>query len=201
MSDETEKQVAGASPTPDASGEPTTGEDFTPPAPSPADTAEQIIEKLRDENRRLSDQLLRKQAEIENVKKRLAREKEEFQKYSLTQTVQSLLPILDGLELALKSDGEGEDYRRGVEIIYLQFCGTLQRLGLESIESVGKPFDPNLHEAIATVETDAVPDQHVLDEMQRGYFFKQRLLRPSKVRVARRPAAQRNSVSPDAQPE
>jgi molecular chaperone GrpE len=71
----------------------------------------------------------------------------------------------------------------------LQFLAALQRLGLEPIEAKGKPFDPNLHEAIATVETEAVPDHHVLDELQRGFFYKQRLLRPAKVRVAQRPAS------------
>ena len=201
MSNEPEEQVEGSRPSPEASGEPSPGEDFTPPPAITSDTAEQIIEKLREENRRLADQLLRKQADIVNVKKRLAREKEEFQKFSLSQTMQSLLPILDGFELALKSEGEGEDYRRGIEIIYLQFCGTLQRMGLESIEAVGKPFDPNLHEAIAAVETDDYPDQQIVDELQRGYFFKQRLLRPAKVRVAKRAAVASDSPSPDARPE
>jgi molecular chaperone GrpE len=189
MSEEPFKRVGGSPPSTEASGEASAGEDFTPPPVSTSDTAEQIIQKLREENRQLADQLLRKQADIENVKKRLAREKEEFQKFSLAQAIQALLPILDGFELALKSDATGEDYRRGVEIIYLQFLGTLQRMGLETIEAVGKRFDPNLHEAIAAVETDEYPDQQVVDEMQRGYFFKQRLLRPARVRVAKRASA------------
>ena len=198
MSKEPYHRVEGAPVSPEASGEASPGEDFTAPPSSSTDTAEQIIQKLREENRQLTDQLLRKQADIENVKKRLAREKEEFQKFSLAQMIQSLLPILDGFELALKSDATGEDYRRGVEIIYLQFLGTLQRMGLESIESVGKPFDPNLHEAIAAVETDEYPDQQVVDEMQRGYFFKQRLLRPARVRVAKRSSAGDNiNVQPE----
>ena len=198
MSKEPDSQVGSSPPSTESSGEPSPGEDFTPPPVSSSDTAEQIIQKLREENRQLTDQLLRKQADIENVKKRLTREKEEFQKFSLAQTIQSLLPILDGFELALKSEATGEDYRRGVEIIYLQFLGTLQRMGLESIESVGKPFDPNLHEAIAAVETDEYPDQQVVDELQRGYFFKQRLLRPARVRVAKGASAGDDS---DAQPE
>ncbi|MGH6740565.1 MAG: nucleotide exchange factor GrpE, partial [Bradyrhizobium sp.] len=85
-------------------------------------------------------------------------------------------------------EGGGEHYRKGVEIIYLQFLGTLQRLGIEPIDAKGKPFDPNLHEAIAAVETTEVPEGQVVDELQRGFFYKQRLLRPSKVRVARRPS-------------
>jgi len=198
MSEEPFNRAGNSPPSTEASEEASPGEDFTPPPASSSDTAEQIIQKLREENRQLTDQLLRKQADIENVKKRLTREKEEFQKFSLAQTIQSLLPILDGFELALKSEATGEDYRRGVKIIYLQFLGTLQRMGLESIESVGKPFDPNLHEAIAAVETDEYPDQQVVDELQRGYFFKQRLLRPARVRVAKGASAGDDS---DAQPE
>jgi molecular chaperone GrpE len=135
---------------------------------------------------------------MDNARKRLAKERDEFRQYSLFQAMEALLPILDGFQLALNAEGGGEDYRRGVEIIYLQFLGTLQRLGLQPIEAVGKPFDPNVHEAIAAVETDAVPDQHVVDEMQRGFFFKNRLLRPAKVRVATQPAAARPSVETDA---
>ena len=164
------------------------GEDFAAPAGHANETAEQVIGHLREQNRQLADQILRSRADMENTRKRMAREKEEFQQYSLFQSLQALLPILDGFELALAAEGGGEDYRKGVEIIHLQFLGTLQRLGLEPIEACGKPFDPNVHEAIATVETDKVPDQHVVDEMQRGFFFKNRLLRPAKVRVAKQPA-------------
>jgi molecular chaperone GrpE len=187
MSQEPEKQMDEA-PAPAASEEAAPSEDFAAPSGPPSETAEQIIGHLREQNRQLADQLLRSRADMENTRKRMAREKEEFQQYSLFQSLQALLPILDGFELALAAEGGGEDYRKGVEIIYLQFLGTLQRLGLEPIEAVGKPFDPNLHEAIATLETEAVPDQHVVDEMQRGFFFKNRLLRPAKVRVAKQPA-------------
>jgi molecular chaperone GrpE len=174
------------------------GEDYSAPSIRGNETAEEIVAHLREQNRQLTDQLLRTRADMDNARKRLAKERDEFRQYSLFQAMEALLPILDGFQLALNAEGGGEDYRRGVEIIYLQFLGTLQRLGLQPIEAVGKPFDPNVHEAIAAVETDAVPDQHVVDEMQRGFFFKNRLLRPAKVRVATQPATARPSVETDA---
>jgi len=197
MSQDREKQMEEA-PVSSPPEEAAPSEDFAAPSGPANETAEQVIGHLREQNRQLADQLLRSRADMENTRKRMAREKEEFQQYSLFQSLQALLPILDGFELALAAEGGGEDYRKGVEIIYLQFLGTLQRLGLEPIEAVGKPFDPNLHEAIATVETDAVPDQHVVDELQRGFFLKNRLLRPAKVRVARQPATADPSMDSDA---
>jgi molecular chaperone GrpE len=189
MADNPEKRVDEA---PISSGTGTDaagGEDFSAPAASPNESAEQIIRALRDQNRQLTDQLLRTKAEMDNARKRMVKEKEEFQQFAIFQTLQALLPILDGFELALAAEGGGEDYRRGVEIIYLQFQGTLQRLGLEPVEAKGKLFDPNVHEAIASVETTEVPDQHVVDELQRGFFYRNRLIRPAKVRIANRPEA------------
>ena len=192
MSDSPDKRVDEAPISSATASDPAPGEDFAAPTGSAPESTEQILRTLREENRQLADQLLRNKAEMDNARKRLAREKEEFQQYSIVQTLQALLPILDGFQLALAAEGGGEDYRRGVEIIYLQFQGTLLRLGLEPIEAKGKLFDPKMHEAIATVETTEVPDQHVLDELQRGYFFRNRLVRPSKVRVARKPATEEN---------
>ena len=173
-------------------------EDFAVSGASGNESAEQTIAHLREQNRQLTDQLLRTRADMDNARKRLAKERDEFRQYSLFSVMEALLPVLDGFQLALNAEGGGEEYRRGVEIIYLQFLGTLQRLGLEPIDAVGKPFDPNVHEAIATVETDTVPDQYVLDEMQSGFFFKKRLLRPAKVRVAKQPTTAQPSVETDA---
>jgi len=192
MSDSPDKRVDEAPISSATANDPAPEEDFAPPTESAPESADQILRALRDQNQQLADQLLRNKAEMDNTRKRLAREKEEFQQYSIIQTLQALLPILDGFQLALAAEGGGEDYRRGVEIIYLQFQGTLLRLGLEPIEAKGKLFDPKVHEAIATVETTEVPDQHVVDELQRGFFFRNRLVRPAKVRVARRPATEEN---------
>jgi molecular chaperone GrpE len=167
-----------------------------------APTAYELLEKLREENRQLTDQVLRKQAEMSNLKKRLAREKEDFLQFSAKQTVEALLPILDGFELALANEGGTEGYRQGVELIYQQLAGTLQRMGLEAVPARGRIFDPNVHEAVAVVESDQHADQEIIDELQKGYFFKGRLLRPARVRVAKHSASSEETVlNLDAQPE
>jgi len=187
-------------PAPTPSEELAPGEEFTPPQPSEEGVAD-AIQKLQGEKQQLTEQLLRKQAELENVRKRLAREKEEFQQFSLFQTMQSLIPVLDGFELALQSNGSGEDYRKGVELIYQQLRSALQRLGLEGIESKGLQFNPYMHEAVTLVETEQYEDQEIIEELQRGYIFKNRLLRPARVKVAQRPAAETNPSPPDGNPE
>lgn len=182
-----------------ASEEPGTGEDVSAPECPPElakDNAASVIRRLETEKKDLADQLLRKQAEVENIRKRLTREKEEFQQYSLFQTVQGLLPVLDAFELALQSDGSGDEYRKGVALIYQQFHSALQQLGLEPIESEDRKFNPYRHEAVSMVETDEYEDHHILQELQRGYLFKNRLLRPARVKVAQRPAA----TEPDSPP-
>jgi molecular chaperone GrpE len=197
MSTEPEKNAAGQ----DAAEPPAPAEDFTPPE-QPDDAVAEAIRKLQAEKQQLTEQFLRKQAEVENVRKRLTREKEEFQQYSLFQAVESLIPVLDGFELALQSNGSGEDYRKGVELIYQQLLGALRRLGLEVVESEGKQFNPYMHEAVSMVETTEHEDQQILAELQRGYLFKNRLLRPARVKVAQRPAAEPNLSSPsDGTPE
>lgn len=187
-------------PAPAASEELAPGEDFSPPQP-PEEGVTQVIRKLQAEKQQLTDQLLRKQAELENVRKRLTREKEEFQQFSLFQTMEALVPVLDGFELALQSNGSGEDYRKGVELIYQQLRGALQRLGLEVIESKGNQFNPYMHEAVTLVETDQYEEHEIIEELQRGYIFKNRLLRPARVKVAQRPAAETSPTPPQSNPE
>jgi len=187
-------------PAPAASEELAPGEDFSPPQP-PEEGVTEVIRKLQAEKQQLTDQLLRKQAELENVRKRLTREKEEFQQFSLYPTMEALVPVLDGFDLALQSNGSGEDYRKGVELIYQQLRGALQRLGLEVIESKGNQFNPYMHEAVTLVETDQYEDHEVIEELQRGYIFKNRLLRPARVKVAQRPAAATSPTPPESNPE
>lgn len=182
-------------PPPSGSDEPAVGEDFTAPE-QPEDDAAEVIERLQAEKKELTDQLLRGHAEVENIRKRLTREKEEFQQYSLFQAVEGLIPVLDAFELALQSDGGGDEYRKGVELIYQQLRRALQKLGLEPIESVGGQFDPYMHEAVALVETSEYEDHHVLAELQRGYLFKNRLMRPARVKVVQRPAAEPDPSPP-----
>ena len=143
-------------------------------------------EKLRAERDALLDRLARLQAEFDNARKRATREQQEFREFATADVIKKILPVLDSFERALKAPaGDSDDLRSGLELIYRQFQDALQKMGVRPIESVGKPFDPRVHEAIEMVDTNEAEDHHVLDELQRGYNYKGRLLRPAMVRVAR----------------
>ena len=144
-------------------------------------------DKLRAERDALLDRLARLQAEFDNARKRAAREQQEFREFAAADVIKNILPVLDSFERALKAPaGDSDDLRSGLELIYRQFQDALQKMGVRPIESVGKPFDPRVHEAIEMVDTNEAEDHHVLDELQRGYNYKGRLLRPAMVRVARK---------------
>jgi molecular chaperone GrpE len=144
------------------------------------------LQKLKAERDALVDRLARSQAEFDNARKRAAKEQQDFRDYALTDTLRTLLPILDSFERALTtSANEKSEIRAGVELIYRQLQDALTKIGLRPISAKGEPFDPHLHEAIEMVDTAQVPDHQVLDELQRGYKLKDRLLRPAMVRVAR----------------
>jgi molecular chaperone GrpE len=144
------------------------------------------LEKLKAERDTLLDRLARLQAEFENARKRTAREQQEFREYALADAVKSLLPVLDSFERALQAGpGEKSELESGIELIYKQLQESLMKLGLRAIPAKGEPFDPRLHQAIEMVETSDAQDHHVLEELQRGYKLKDRLLRPAMVKVAR----------------
>src|SRR5438128_8761711 len=147
---------------------------------------ESELQKVRAERDTLLDRLARLQAEFENARKRAIREQQDYREYALADAVKALLPTLDSFERALKAgEAEKSEFRGGVELIYKQLQDALAKLGLRPIPAKGEPFDPHLHQAVEMVDTDEVEDHHVLDELQRGYKLKDRLLRPSMVRVAR----------------
>jgi molecular chaperone GrpE len=146
------------------------------------------LEKLQAERNVLLDRMARLQAEFENARKRAAREQQEYKDFALADALKNLLPILDSFDRALQMPVQKqEDFRAGVELIRKQLQDALEKLGLRPIPAKSEPFDPRLHEAVEMVDTDQAADQHVLDELQRGYKLKDRLLRPSMVRVARNP--------------
>jgi molecular chaperone GrpE len=142
-------------------------------------------EKLRAERDALLDRLARLQAEFDNARKRAVREQQDFREFAAADVIKNFLPTLDSFERALKANADATDFRNGIELIYRQFQDALQKIGVQPIATVGQPFDPRLHEAVEMVDTVEVPDHHVLDELQRGYKYKDRLLRPAMVRVAR----------------
>jgi molecular chaperone GrpE len=144
------------------------------------------LSKMKSERDALFDRLARLQAEFDNFRKRQQKENADFRDYALTSAIRELLPILDSLDRALQTQPEGEEFRKGVELIDKQFHDALSKLGVEPIEAKGQAFDPNLHQAIQMVEAPQVEENHVVDELQRGYKIKDRLLRPAMVTVSRR---------------
>lgn len=142
--------------------------------------------KLKSERDALYDRLARLQAEFDNFRKRQARENAEFRDYALTNSIRELLPILDSLDRALQAHPEAQEFRKGIELIDKQFHDALAKLGVEPIDAKGQPFDPNLHQAIQMVDSPSVEENHVVDELQRGYRIKDRLLRPAMVTVSKK---------------
>jgi len=135
----------------------------------------------------LEDRLLRARAEFENARRRADRERSEFLQFAAMDLLKELLPVADDFERALKVEHADREYAKGVELIYQRLMETLKKMGLEPIETAGKQFDPNLHQAVDRVETEEAEDMAILDEYQRGYNFKGKLLRPAMVKVAVRP--------------
>ena len=146
------------------------------------------LERVRAERAAYLDRAARIQAEFENFRKRSAKAQQEYRDYALADALKTLLPILDSLDNALKTSAASvEDFHAGIELIDKQFHDALAKLGVEPVPARGAPFDPNLHQAVQMVDTDEAEDNHVLEELQRGYRLKDRLLRPAMVRVARNP--------------
>jgi len=146
------------------------------------------LEKARAECAAYLDRLARLQAEFDNYRKRNAKQQQEYRDYALADALTTLLPILDSLDRALKTNAASlEDFHEGIELIDKQFHDALAKLGVEPVPTEGAAFDPNLHQAVQMVDTDEAEDNHVIDELQRGYKLKDRLLRPAMVRVARNP--------------
>ena len=145
------------------------------------------LQKLKAERDSLLDRLARAQAEFENARRRAAKEQQDFRDYATMDSIKSLLPVIDSFERALRVKSEPSDLRSGIELIYKQLQDALTKLGVSPIPAKGEPFDPRYHEAIEMVDTTEAPDQTVAEELQRGYKYKERLLRPAMVKVARNP--------------
>ncbi len=125
-----------------------------------------------------------RQADFENFRRRVEREKTETIDYAAAETIRTLLPIVDDFERSLGVETTDHTYAKGVQLIHTRLTEVLAKLGLEPIDTIGKPFDPNVHHGIEMVETDEAEDQTVLGEFQKGYNFRGKLLRPAMVRVA-----------------
>jgi molecular chaperone GrpE len=136
----------------------------------------------------LNDRLLRLQAEFENYKKRMARERSEFMKFANEALLLEFFPVLDNLERAIataKSGTDAQGVAEGLDIILRLFHTILEKAGVKVIGALGHEFDPNLHQAVAQVESADGRDSIVVEEVQRGYLLEGRLLRPSMVKVSK----------------
>jgi molecular chaperone GrpE len=145
--------------------------------------------KLASDLDDLRQTLLRRQADFDNYRKRIEKERAEDNKRATARVVESLIPIIDGFEHALAAhrEAEYESYRKGFELIYKQLLDNLSRLGVVRLEPVGQPFDPHVHQAMDRAETSNVADGTILEVFQPGYVFHGRVLRPAMVRVAVHP--------------
>jgi molecular chaperone GrpE len=144
------------------------------------------IKQLKKEKEEFRDQFLRKLAEIENLKKRLERERAEYLQYALSELLLEFLGVLDNFERALsvaEQGADGKTFREGIELIYRMYQNILLKKGVQPIEIKDGAFDPNLHHAMATEESDQVKGPEVAEVLQKGYMLHNRLLRPSLVKV------------------
>lgn len=185
--DGAEQQSAASSPTPDGAAEPQAGESAPGPVPVEETVSRAEYDQLKAERDQLVDRLARLQAEFENARKRGERERAEYRDYAAGSVVEQFLPVLDNFELALKSTGTIEQLRSGVELIVKQMEEILRQMQVTAVPAVGEPFNPHHHEALGSVERDDLPDQHVAEEIRRGYKLRDRLLRPAMVRVVSNP--------------
>ena len=180
---------------PTAAAPPAAAEPLLPVEPATV-TAEQLKElKERaakaDEN---WERLVRTTADFDNYRKRATREKQEAIKYANESLLQKLVPVLEHLDMALAAaqaagPQPGQSLQAGVSMTSQQLRNVLVEAGLEEVEALGKPFDPNLHEALSQQETAEVPEGQVVQQLRKGYKFRDRLLRPASVVVAKQPAA------------
>jgi molecular chaperone GrpE len=144
-------------------------------------------DQLKAERDQLLDRLARLQAEFENARKRAERDKIANRDYAAVSVIEKFLPVLDHFEMALKSTATADQLRSGVELIVKQMEDVLRQLHVTAIPTLGAEFDPRHHEALGSVERPDLPDQHVAEEIRRGYKLRDKLLRPALVRVASNP--------------
>lgn len=169
-----------------AEPEPAAPPDETPPDGAGPGADGPTLDAVVRERDAHYDRLLRVTAEFDNYRKRTERERREWVDQAAGDLLGDLLPVVDDLERALAADArDGDAYRRGVEIIHKQLLDVMTRRGVAPIEAVGTDFDPNLHQAVAHEPSDGHRDGEVVAELRRGYTLRQRLLRPSMVKVAK----------------
>ena len=149
-----------------------------------ASKEEEKIEALEKEKAELNDRFLRVCAEYDNFRKRSQKEKDALYGDIKANTVLQFLPVYDNLERALKHGTEDEAYRKGVEMIMTQFCGTLEKLGVKEIECLGQKFDPSMHNAIMHVDDEEKGENEIVEVFQKGFMLNDKVIRFAMVKVA-----------------
>jgi molecular chaperone GrpE len=181
------------SPKPDPEPDPAVGETVASPDDGASTDAGPNLsaecDRLEKELAEHREHLLRRQAEFDNFRRRTERERAEYRISAKMDFVNAILPVLDGLEAALKApaNAPATDIRKGVELVEKQLREILEKMGMTRIDALGKAFDHNLHHAVDTLESEEHPDHTVIDVYQQGYQFQDKLLRPAMVRVASNP--------------
>ncbi len=168
--------------------------------PAEAQEEESEVDQLKTALRESHDRLLRKQAEFDNFRKRNERQRLDYIKYAAGELLREILPVLDNLERAIEAPASGTEDRlhEGISIIHRQFIDLLQKAGLREVEGLGREFDPHVHEAVGHVETNERNEGEILEVYQKGYFFKDRLLRPALVNVAKSVASTKEATKADS---
>ncbi|MFC0089779.1 nucleotide exchange factor GrpE [Allobacillus sp. GCM10007491] len=144
------------------------------------------LNQLKDENADLNDRLLRLQADFDNYKRRMKKEKEMDLKYKSQELATEIIPVLDNFERALQTGADQENvasFVEGVEMVYQQLQQALEKVGVTEIEAEGKEFDPTIHQAVMQVEEDGYDSNQVIEVLQKGYQLKDRVIRPAMVKV------------------
>ena len=146
----------------------------------------------------LNERIVRLTADFDNFRKRAQREKDEARQFANQGLLEKLLPVLDNFEMALTAVKDADpSVRDGVQMILDQLLGVLKESGVEPVDAMGQPFDPNLHEALSQEETTEVEEGTVVQQVQRGYKLNDRLVRPARVVVAKAPGAAEEAPTED----
>ncbi len=206
---ETNRPALSAGSTDDKSGD--QPEKSAPEADLPEETQEQAaeeqgaeqpdvqalqaeVENLRQQVEELKDKYLRALAEMENLRRRTREEQARLIEHANERLLAELLAVVDDLERALaNADTSAQALRKGVELIHQKLLSIMRDFGAEPLEAVGQQFDPYLHEAVERVETEEVPENTIVAELQRGYKYRDKLLRPARVKVAARPESEQEN--------
>lgn len=145
------------------------------------------LEELRSQAEESHQRLLRAQADFDNFRRRTRQEKEELAKYASMKLIEQLLPVMDNFERAISSSKENKDFEalvKGIDMVFRQFDQILGEEGLKPMETVGQPFNPDIHQAIMQVQSEEHAEGTIVEEVQKGYFLKDKVLRPALVKVS-----------------